>query len=74
MHKYKNLSGKSKVAAYQINNDSIIIRYVDKTVHLFTEESAGARNIAQMKKLAIEGRGLYDFINNRVLYRYARKY
>ena len=74
MQKYKNLSGKSKVAGYQINKNSIKIQYIDNTVYLLTDESAGVRNILEMKRLAIEGKGLYDFINRRVWYRYARKY
>jgi hypothetical protein len=74
MQKYKNLRGKSKVSEYQINTNSIIIRYKDNTVYLFTNESAGFENIEEMKRLALAGSGLYDFINRHVWNRYAYMY
>jgi hypothetical protein len=73
MEKYKNLSGNSGVAAYEIARGSITIEFEDGGIYLYTEQSAGAANIKQMKLLAKAGQGLSTFIVHNVRERYAAK-
>lgn len=71
--KYKNLSGKSTVAEYKIIHDSVTIRFVDHSVYIYTNQSAGRLNVNQMKALAIAGKGLGTFIDANLKEGYARK-
>jgi hypothetical protein len=73
MQRYRNLSGKSGIAAFDIDAGSITVQFSGDGRYLYTEESAGAANIAQMQRLATEGRGLSTFISRVVRGRYARK-
>ena len=73
MEKYKNLSGNSGVAAYKIARDSITVEFEDGRTYLYTNQSAGAANITQMKLLAKAGQGLSTFIVNNVREKYAAK-
>lgn len=71
--RYLNLGKDSKVAAYELKKDGITIRFTDHTVYRYTNQSADPKNIAQMKKLAIAGKGLGTFIEANVKERYLRK-
>ena len=73
MKKYKNLSGKSNVALYEVAKDSITIRFTTCSVYIYTNQSAGSSNISQMKSLALAGKGLSTFIDTNVKERFARK-
>ena len=73
MERYKNLSGDSGVAAYEIGPDFIRVQFTDGAVYLYTYASAGSHNIEQMKQLARKGQGLNTFINTTVRKLYARK-
>ncbi len=73
MERYKNLSGNSGVAAYEIATDSITVEFKDGHVYLYTYQSAGSENIERMKELAIAGRGLNTYISRHVRKRYASK-
>jgi len=73
MQRYANRSGKSGVVAYQIDKDSITVEFSAGIRYLYTVESTGASNIASMRKLAAEGRGLSTFISQHVHDRYARR-
>lgn len=73
MEFYKNLSGDSGVAAYEITNDSIKVGFKDGCVYLYTYQSAGSANIERMKSLAISGQGLNSFIIKSVKNRFASK-
>jgi hypothetical protein len=74
MERYKNLSGQSGVAAYEIDRDSITVKFDDGWIYLYTMRSAGAANVAHMQRLAVAGRGLCTFVSQYVKKRYARKY
>lgn len=63
MERYKDLSRKSGVIAYEIANDSISVQFKEGCVYLYTYQSAGRAKIEQMKSLAIAGQGLNTFIN-----------
>jgi len=73
MQPYKNLSGNSGVVAYDLGAGSITVQFINGDRYLYTEESAGAANIAHMQRLAIAGRGLSTFISQVIRKRYAKK-
>jgi hypothetical protein len=73
MQRYKNQSGESGVVAYDIGERSITIQFRGGDRYLYTIESAGAANIAEMQRLAKAGCGLSTFISQVIRQRYARK-
>lgn len=73
MERYRNVDGDSGVSAYEVGADFIRIQFSTGATYLYTDDSAGAANIEQMKILAREGNGLNSFINTRVRKLYARK-
>ena len=73
MQRYKNRSGESGVVAYDIDAGQIIVEFRNGERYLYTEDSAGAANVAQMQALAEAGHGLSSFISQHVHDRYARK-
>jgi hypothetical protein len=73
MERYKNRGGESGVVAYDIDAGQIVVEFRDGKRYLYTEDSAGAANIAQMQALARAGHGLASFINQHVRDRYARR-
>jgi hypothetical protein len=73
MRRYKNLGGESGVVAYDIDAGQIIVQFKNGDRYLYTEDSAGAANIAQMQALAQAGQGLSSFISQHVHDRYERK-
>ncbi|MCS6514799.1 hypothetical protein [Burkholderia thailandensis] len=73
MERYKNLGGDSNVVAYEIEQGAITVQFGDGSVYLYTTQSAGAANIAEMQRLANVGQGLNSFIGRVVRKGYARK-
>jgi hypothetical protein len=73
MYRYKNLGGESGVVAYDIDAGQIIVQFRNGDRYLYTEDSAGAANVAKMQELAKAGRGLSSFISQHVYDRYKRK-
>lgn len=73
LKRYKNLSGDSKVARYEIAKDALTIRFADDSVYIYTNQSADPVNIAKMKTLAVAGKGLGTFIEANVKGRFMRK-
>jgi hypothetical protein len=71
--RYKNLSGKSTVAKFEIKKDAMTIRFTDHTVYRYTNQSADPANISKMKTLALAGKGLGTFIEANVKNRFLRK-
>jgi hypothetical protein len=70
---YGSLTRDSGVVAYELGADFIRVQFRDHSVYLYTYTSTGARDIEQMKDLAVRGEGLTTFINTHVRKRYARK-
>lgn len=66
MKKYKNLGGGSNVSRYDIAGDSITIEFIDGSVLKYTNKKPGPAHVAQMKNLAIAGKGLYDYVKRYV--------
>lgn len=73
MERYRNLSGDSNVANYEIGIDYIKVEFKDGSLYLYNHSSTGKPDIDQMKKLALSGEGLNSFINTKVKKRYAAK-
>jgi hypothetical protein len=73
MKYYKNLNQDSGVVAYEIGRKNIKVQFRDGSIYNYTYESAGKEQVEQMKKLAVEGRGLATYINKQVRERYALK-
>jgi hypothetical protein len=76
MKTYRNLSGDSGVAAYEIGDDFIAIRFKPSgDIYWYTNTSIGARHVAEMKRLAQRGQGLSTYISRHpdVKAGYARK-
>ena len=73
MQRYGNQNRESGVVAYDIDAGQIIVQFRNGDRYLYTEDSAGAANIARMQELARAGRGLSSFISQHVHDRYARK-
>ncbi len=73
MESYRNLSGTSGIAAFELGSDFVRVRFLDNSVYLYSCRSAGRGNIDQMKRLAVAGRGLNTFINTAVRKAYERR-
>lgn len=74
MPTYANTSGLSNVRSWEETEDSITVTFGDGSKYLYTDASAGAGNVAAMKRLAAAGSGLNSYINRRVKKGYARKF
>lgn len=71
--RYKNLSGDSTVAKFEIKKDAVTVRFTDHTVYRYTNQSAAPANIDKMKSLALAGKGLGTFIKANVKDLFQRK-
>lgn len=64
MQPYRNLSGKSGVAAFEIGDDFVKVLFRDNPrIYLYSTPPIAAAKIEQMKGLALVGRGLATFIS-----------
>lgn len=66
MERYRNLTGDSGVAGYRIEPDAIIVEFVEGTVLGYDSTRPGREIVEEMKKRAVAGRGLDDFIAKHV--------
>lgn len=73
MQKYKNLGGGSNVEKFEFTADSITIEFIDGSVLKYDAKKPGAAHVAQMKALALQGKGLYAYIQRFVKKNYAAK-
>ncbi len=73
MKRYKNKSGNSGIAAYQLLDDGIIIQFNDQSQYLYNHASCEKKTIQAMKKLAAEGIGLTTYTNQHVREKFAEK-
>lgn len=72
MEIYKNLSGRSGVFSYESGADFIVIQFGTGSIYTYSYSSAGKENIEEMKRLAVQGKGLNSFINLYVRYLYVK--
>ncbi len=73
MEAYANKGGDSSVAAYEIGNDGIRVRFQDGAVYLYSYGKPGSHHVEQMKTLARNGVGLNSYINRNVRKEYAAR-
>jgi hypothetical protein len=73
MEVYKNRGGDSGVVGYEISPGAITVQFADGAAYLYTTQSAGATNPAQMQRLANAGSGLNSFIKRVVKKGYAKR-
>lgn len=74
MQPYKNLSGDSGVTAYEIRPRAIVVRFQDGWSYEYTDVSVSPAAIREMRRLALEGRGLSTYISQNVRQAYASKF
>jgi len=75
LKKYRNVSGKSGVSAYEIGEDFILIQFVNtRETYVYNYGMPGRETVEQMKALARSGKGLSTFISQVVKDDYFRKY
>jgi hypothetical protein len=63
MERYRDLSRKSGVVAYEIGRWSITVKFKNGLNYVYSVRSAGASAIATMKHLASVGHNLSTFIS-----------
>ena len=73
MTPYRNLSGKSGVAAYEIRDQSIVIEFRYDGGYIYNYDEPGRVHVEEMKRLAVAGKDLSTYISKNVKKRYAKK-
>ncbi|GAB1343108.1 hypothetical protein [Gemmatimonas sp.] len=73
MKQYRDVDHDSGVAAYEDGPGYIVVQFKDGAVYEYTDATAGASNIAEMKRRAAAGDGLNAFINKYVRKGYSRR-
>lgn len=73
MPKYKDFSGRSGVAAYEIDGPTIIITFKDGGRYLYDPTAPGTEHVKAMRALARAGEGLATYINKHVREHYAKR-
>lgn len=73
MPRYLNLGGDSDVSSYETHKDSIEVTFQDGSQYEYTRESAGSKEITQMKRFATKGEGLNSYINRHASKNYSKK-
>lgn len=63
MKSYFDSDNNSNIEAYEYGDDSIAIRFKDRSVYAYTYMSAGSSTIEEMKRLADCGDGLNSYIS-----------
>lgn len=68
MTPYMNLNGNSNVEAYEINGDSITIKFMSGRwqYYLYTSQKPGTEVVRNMQDLARQGKGLNSYISRVV--------
>jgi hypothetical protein len=70
MQRYANLGGDSGIEAFRIEPDGICVQFVKAENYTYTVDSVGTDHIENMKRLALQGEGLHEYINrNRDVYK-----
>jgi len=73
MKTYKNLSGDSAIAAYEIGNSFIKIKFSGGDTYTYNHKIPGKVVVEKMKDLALKGRGLGSYIMDEVKTNFAFK-
>jgi len=74
MQRYANRGGDSGIEAFEIGSDWICVQFIKRNGYVYTEDKLGSEHIENMKKLALQGEGLGEYINkNREVYKGSSK-
>lgn len=73
MTKYKNLSGKSGVVAYEYTETSIIIEFQRGSTYEYNSIKPGIDSVRKLIKLADAGQGLSGYISEAIGKNYYRR-
>lgn len=73
MQRYANRSGDSGVVGYELGPDWILVRFAEGSVYRYDARHPGADVVAEMRRLAMAGRGLSGYISRVVQKDFARK-
>ena len=73
MEQYKNLGGDSGISFYEIDSDSIKVKFSDGGLYLYNHTRPGQVYVEQMKTLAVRGHGLNSLISRTIKKNYAAK-
>ena len=66
MKRYRNSNGDSGVAAYEVGEDYILVKFSKGGTYSYSYRKAGERHVDEMKRLAQRGSGLNTYINKNV--------
>lgn len=76
MTPYRNVNGGSNVEAFEIDADSITVRFRSGRWrnYLYTSRRPGTAVVERMKALALQGHGLNSYISTTVRSNFERKW
>lgn len=76
MTPYRNSNGNSNVEAYEIDGDSITVRFMSGRYrnYLYSSRRTGAAIVERMKLLAAQGHGLNSYISTTVRTNYETRW
>lgn len=79
MDQYRNLNGNSDVEAYEIIDNALIVKFLRANkdgyrYYKYGNFKPGSYHLVQMKRLAVEGRGLGGYISREVRKDYEDRY
>jgi len=70
MEHYSNNGGDSGISNYQIEDTRIIVWFKGGKAYSYSYSRAGQTHVENMKRLALGGTGLNEYINKYVKYLY----
>ena len=73
MEPYLDRSGTSGIAAYEIRDEAIVLRFKQGGTYLYDWSKPGWRHVEAMKLRAKAGRGLTSYVNRHVRENYAAR-
>jgi hypothetical protein len=73
MERYRDLSGNTGIAAFEIRDDAIVLRFKEGGTYLYDWRKPGWHHVEAMKLRARAGRGLTTYLNQQVRDNYAAR-
>ena len=73
MEVYRDIHGDSGVSAFEVGDDSIIVRFTKGGMYLYNYSKTGTYHVNNMIRLARTGNGLNGYISLNAKHTYARK-
>ena len=73
MEPYLDRNGTSGIAAYEIREEAIVLRFKEGGTYLYDWQKPGWHHVEAMKLRAREGRGLTSYVNRHVRENYAAR-